>query len=294
MALDPESQLLGPVVVGGVGGSGTRLVAEILREVGVYIGADLNNANDNFWFGLLVARPRWELLPPAQADQPIYGALRVFDSAMTGRLKPKRTEKRIIGEAVSRGKVSPSSIIASDVWFRKRLRSLGHSGGSFPLDAKMWGWKVPGVYFYLPYLQRYYGTRLKYVHVIRHGAYMAKSRNQSQFKNWGKLFGIDPEHAGSDAGASLDFWIAANRLAISHAQKMPANRFCLLNYDEFCSHPHEGVRQLLDFVQIDASPPTIAKLVAMPQAKESRFSTEELQSFSSTQLESLRELGFNI
>ena len=32
----------GPVVVGGVGGSGTRVVEEIMRRLNIYTGSDLN------------------------------------------------------------------------------------------------------------------------------------------------------------------------------------------------------------------------------------------------------------
>jgi hypothetical protein len=294
MMSDAGPELLGPVVIGGLGGSGTRLVAELLQEVGVYMGADVNYASDNLWFGLLLIRPQWESLPPEQFDQPFYRALGVFDQAMTGRLKPDRAEKKIIRDAVSRGKASTSPVTRSDMWFDNRLRSLRQSRVSFPLDTKRWGWKVPGNYYYLPYLEQYYRTRLQYVHVIRHGLYMARSQNQGQFKKWGDELGIKPEHAGSDASASLDFWITANRLAISHAQAMPADRFYLLNYDHLCSHPREGVRQFLDFLQIDTSPSTVDKLVAMPQPKESRFSREDLRSFTSAQLESVRELGFDV
>ena len=42
-----------PIAIGGVGGSGTRVIASILKEVGIYIGGDLNHANDNLWFTLL-------------------------------------------------------------------------------------------------------------------------------------------------------------------------------------------------------------------------------------------------
>src|SRR6266550_6138718 len=45
-----------PVAIGGVGGSGTRLVAEILRHLGYYMGRDLNEASDNLWFTLLFRR----------------------------------------------------------------------------------------------------------------------------------------------------------------------------------------------------------------------------------------------
>src|SRR5947207_2715003 len=49
----------GPVAVGGVGGSGTRVVAALLREAGVYLGADLNDSLDNLWFRLLFRRAQW-------------------------------------------------------------------------------------------------------------------------------------------------------------------------------------------------------------------------------------------
>jgi hypothetical protein len=123
---------------------------------------------------------------------------------------------------------------------------------------------------------------------------MARSKNQNQLRSWGAFLGIDREHADSDASASLDFWIAANRLASSHAKDMPASRFYLLNYDDLCSHPQQGVRNLLDFMQVDPPKPTVAKLVGMPQQRDLRFSAEELRAFTSMQLEIVREMGFDV
>ena len=45
-----------PVAVGGVGGSGTRLIAQVLLELGYYLGGDLNESLDNLWFTLLFKR----------------------------------------------------------------------------------------------------------------------------------------------------------------------------------------------------------------------------------------------
>lgn len=42
-----ENEMFEPVAIGGVGGSGTRVVAEIVRSLGYYLGGDLNSANDN-------------------------------------------------------------------------------------------------------------------------------------------------------------------------------------------------------------------------------------------------------
>lgn len=41
------------VAIGGVGGSGTRLIAELFLRMGCYLGPDRNAADDNLWFTLL-------------------------------------------------------------------------------------------------------------------------------------------------------------------------------------------------------------------------------------------------
>ena len=48
-----------PLVIGGLGGSGTRVVAEIVLAQGWYLGQDLNRARDNLLFSLLFKRPYW-------------------------------------------------------------------------------------------------------------------------------------------------------------------------------------------------------------------------------------------
>lgn len=40
----------GPIAIGGVGGSGTRVIAEIAKSLGVFMGETINGANDNLAF----------------------------------------------------------------------------------------------------------------------------------------------------------------------------------------------------------------------------------------------------
>ncbi len=47
------------VAIGGMGGSGTRLIARILVECGIYMGSDLNEALDNLVFTRLFKDPVW-------------------------------------------------------------------------------------------------------------------------------------------------------------------------------------------------------------------------------------------
>ncbi len=293
-----EAELVDPVAIGGLGGSGTRLVAEILREVGVYLGADLNGASDNLWFTCLVSLPRWELDPPEQVDQPVYRALRVFERAMTGQ-RLDRQERKVVKEAVSRIETRwKRNQRRPPEWFHKYVhnldRSLAHSQNGFPPGTARWGWKEPRTHFFLEYSCAHFGARLQYVHVIRNGLYMARSRNQNQFRSLGALYGIDEEATGANVGGSLEFWITANQLAISRGRQMPADTFYLLNYDDFCAHPQQGVEQLLKFLHIEPPQSVMATLTGRAEKREATFSATELASFTSAQLDSVRALGFNI
>lgn len=58
-----------PVVIGGVGGSGTRLIAECVKKLGFFIGNDLNDAFDNLWFTLLFKRREILSLSDAEFNQ---------------------------------------------------------------------------------------------------------------------------------------------------------------------------------------------------------------------------------
>ena len=47
------------IAIGALGGSGTRAVAQVFLEAGIYMGDDLNRANDNLIFTRLFKDPNW-------------------------------------------------------------------------------------------------------------------------------------------------------------------------------------------------------------------------------------------
>src|SRR5512139_426255 len=77
-----------PVAIGGLGGSGTRVVAAILQEAGVDIGPHLNRSLDNLFFSNLLKDPQW--FATADDDQ-IESRLRLFGRC-TGGLPPERRD----------------------------------------------------------------------------------------------------------------------------------------------------------------------------------------------------------
>lgn len=80
----PNPSLPGPVVVGALGGSGTRLIARILMESGFFMGSDLNRERDNLWFTLLFKRPRWFAEVATKDPGQIRTAMRIMEKAMVG------------------------------------------------------------------------------------------------------------------------------------------------------------------------------------------------------------------
>jgi hypothetical protein len=70
-----------PVVIGGVGGSGTRVVAELLKELGYYLGP-LNHSNDNIEFGRLFGQSEWFKENYKNNKHAIFERLMTFEEGM--------------------------------------------------------------------------------------------------------------------------------------------------------------------------------------------------------------------
>jgi hypothetical protein len=88
----------GPIIIGGLGGSGTRIVAEILKKFGYYLGNDLNIANDNLLYTLLLKRPRW-FYKNFENKTRIKTGIKLFHKLMVGE-KPAYLENYFLLNAV--------------------------------------------------------------------------------------------------------------------------------------------------------------------------------------------------
>ena len=47
---------ISPLVIGGLGGSGTRVIAQLVNDLGFYLGSHLNEPLDNLWFTFFLRR----------------------------------------------------------------------------------------------------------------------------------------------------------------------------------------------------------------------------------------------
>ena len=307
-----RSQCCGPIVIGGVGGSGTRVVAAFLRELGVYMGDDLNAPNDNLWFTLLFVRPKWFV---ESSDEVVFKGLRLFEKVMMGHPDMSRDEicfiyraaiEMLFSDYLHLGKdrrilpikrvatVWPLKRFAILMWLTRRLSTMIRPKGFEPSTHIGWGWKEPNSHVYIKYLCESFSS-LKYIHVIRHGLDMAYSSNQAQLDNWGSLFGVQmPDSSESLPRASLTYWIRANETAMTLGKQLLGDRFLIINFDELCLAPPREIEKTINFLEISDKDVDMVKLYRMCTTPSSlgRYKEHDLGIFDKDAIQRVRELGF--
>jgi len=242
----------GPVIVGGVGGSGTRVVTQILQELDFFIGNDLGNALDNRIFSLLFKRVNWR----KKSDyKEIKTYLEIFERYMFGE-KLSCSHNRQVLKILFDPKIKrkPYQIFGLIRFFLKKKGKV----------KKRWGWKEPNTHIYLESFLRYFKD-MKYVHLVRHGLDMAFSENNKQLYTWGPYFGIDvPKEKNKLPLSQLDYWIVTNN-KVRDVCKKNKDRCLLLNYDDLCSHPKKTLKKLLKFLEIEVDKPKLERLSKLPR-----------------------------
>jgi hypothetical protein len=251
----PWNEQHSPIVIGGLGGSGTRVVAQILRDAGVYIGSELNEPLDNLWFTLLFRR-RSIKNPGSERLLPL---LDLFAKRMHGNHRWNLQVQSLLCscafEFILRNYVPPRRFgfpIQTMRSFYKREEPGGFC----------WGWKEPNSHVFLPLLINYFQS-LRYVHVIRHPRDAVFGSNKLQLRNWKHLFGI----TGTDEHkAMLLFHQVANQRAIDFGREL-GDRFLLLKFEDLCAEPKHWTKRLIEFAGLDVDDEKLKILSRIPNAE---------------------------
>ena len=182
-----------------------------------------------------------------------------------------------------------------DADFRKERFANLFYGRRSVRNKQDWGWKEPNSHIFLESLCKHF-SRLRYIHVIRHGLDMAFSENQQQLHNWGKTHFDIPTPGNRDLlpQTSLEYWIRANQRAIDVGRQHLGERFFLLNFDDLCSDPATVIRALLKFINRDTSLcEKMINAVTVPPSI-GRYKKRDLSVFTERQFRQVEELGFKI
>lgn len=276
------------IAIGALGGSGTRAVAKVIMESGVFLGRDLNLPNDNMVFARFFRNPDFYRQSDKEA---VFERLSIFSKYMENGARLPFNE---LNELVDIAKTNTRVGIPKLYKLRAQLDNLFGEKYSF----SHWGWKEPNTQIYIPYLAEFF-PNMKYIQVLRHGLDMAFSRNKVQLRNWGYLFDIEYKEGLSDKDLSimqLDYWIRINEKSIEEGRKYFGDNFFLLNHTSFGENPKQEVQNILNFIDMDISKEKQLELMKIPKVSSSnnRYLSNDISHFRDDQLRAVEELGFKI
>jgi len=273
-----------PVVVGALGGSGTRLIAQILIKLGYFLGEEIDNQVDTLTYTRIFQRPSWL---KSCADNELNRHIGLFDRFMRGE-RWSLADLRLYLKAL----FSDATITGNRR--REIMRALRHFIAKSVRHYEYWGWKEPISHLILEELATFY-PRMKYIHVVRHGLDMAYSRNDQQLRYWGDRYGLqydaDPERL---PGLQLEYWIRMNQRAVEIGERVLGDRFYFLNYDDICAEPERVIPEFLEFLGHEIEPSMLEQLITMPQGRTvGKYKSRDSSVFTRDQLQSVQDFGFN-
>ena len=273
-----------PIVIGGVGGSGTRLVTQVLQQEGVYFGGEVNDSLDNLWFSLLFVRRTIFLKSPEEIRRLIW----LFINAMRDSLPVPEELLPLLDEAAryDRGPALRKSVL-------QESRNSIVQNASPRNDYEMWGWKQPNTHVLVPILAQCI-PEMKYIYVVRNGLDMAFSYNQNQLKYfWGDLL-LEGE-VDSSPRNSLRYWVASYKRICSNRALLD-NRLYILDFDLLCKNPVQQIGKLNQFLGLDVDIDDLeaaARSIVIPDST-GRYRDQDCRQLCSEDVDFVRALGFDV
>lgn len=270
-----------PIGIGGVGGSGTRLVAELVERSGFYLGEDVNASLDNLWFTLLFKR--LSILDATENE--IEFCFDLFLRRMRGDCGFSNHELSFLDELalLDRGEHKPA-------WLRERVETFLTARPNCSPNTQL-AWKEPNTHIVADRLLKSH-LRLRYIHVIRNGLDMALSDNQQQLDFWGRRL-IGDTNVATRAAQSLHYWCAAHQRLFKLLAPY-RERVLLVSYDQLCIEPAQQIDAVLRFIGISNAPGLQQQLIATIRPPESigRFRDYSLSHFRPKDIAYVASLGF--
>lgn len=206
-----------PVLIGALGGSGTRAFSRVLRQGGVYMG-EADPQEDAIAFSLFYRRHLADYLahdaafPPATAGE----AQRDFEAALQAHLS---------------GLEDPHA-----VWGAKNPRTM--------LMLPFWHERFPRLRF-VHVIRN--GLDMAYssnkIQLRRFGASLIGPEPDGPDAEGG-------EAEAAERARAMRYWAEANRRAADYGERGLGDRYLRIRLEDLCDDPHVGVRALLDFAGV--------------------------------------------
>jgi hypothetical protein len=230
----------GPHITGATGGSGTRVVARILRHGGMYIGVNLL---------------------PAE-DQPKLGAY----------------SDRWINRYLDRDQ-HPLTTAESQTMTEELMGLLHEHCASMTDRRQPWGWKEPRSIYLLPFFHGLF-PKMKFLHVIRDGRDMAYSGNQNQLRKHGSALVSAGELQGETPLQSFKVWCRINQLAADYGERHMPGQYLRVRFEDVCDRPLQTIDQIYRFLGLRGPIEQIARQEVKPPESIGRWRSQDPQTLA--------------
>lgn len=264
------------ISIGGVGGSGTRLIQQLLSGDLRYWGGCLNSARDNLLFTVL-----FKLQAVIDSTEVVQDHYFLFKQYMQyGYLAEK--QKAFILDVAARH--------AQGKYILKAIDCINAIPDRPLEESRIWGWKEPNTHLIIDKLCAI-EPELKYIHVMRHGLDMAYSSNHNQARNWGaqivgKPFDSSPQYL-------LEYWVKSHQRVVEFKQAYPRN-IHIVNFDKLCLLDIDEIKKLFSFAEIESPAMNgIFDMIIKPDGM-GRYKKYALDGFPEEDLAFVERLGFTI
>ncbi|AFX99179.1 hypothetical protein A1OE_998 [Candidatus Endolissoclinum faulkneri L2] len=257
--------------IGGIGGSGTRAVANAIMSFGYYAGDCLNNAYDNLIFTELFKRPHW--IRRGVSEKKIHQRLQLFE--------------RVMREGVNLTSIARWPALGR-FWHQQRQ--------GFDRFKNVVGWmtKEPNCHLFLEQIIDHWPDVL-FIYVTRHPLDMAYSNNKGQLGNWGWLFEIDLNTYVVPEVAQLEYWIRTQK-RLNNMSARHKERIYTLKFDTFVVNPMEAMLELAERLNLSIDKATLIKAASKVIVPESigRWRKHDLSIFTPRQIDFCRTVGWPV
>ena len=199
-----------PLIIGGSGGSGTRLFARLCILSGFHLGANLNPSLDSLDFFHFYER--W-------------------------------INKYLLRRQVPLGEKENDQMKEEFKMCTNKHRS------PIPGLKRRWGFKNPRSMLLLPFLNEHFKD-MKFVHVVRDGRDMAYSTNQRQVHKHAEALLGRHYNELNRLSLSILFWAKSNMEVAEYGEDVMRDRYIRIRFEDLCKKPEPTLIRLLNFLEV--------------------------------------------
>lgn len=231
---------IGPFIVIGMHRSGTTLLAQLMRKLGVFMGAELNHHDESLFFLSLneylfhLAHASWDY------PYPMRFLIRTLN-------RNHQLKSSLISFLVSK----VTSAHSNQHWGKKpeprtETPALEDLLGNIPGP---WGWKDPRSSFTLPIWAEVFPMP-KVIHIYRNGVDVSNSLLTRELNRDNKLKNAFFSCRCLDLTEAFALWKEYVHMCLTLTGSLPAEQVHTLCYESLLTDPISGVRDLAKFLSI--------------------------------------------